>query len=180
MSGSEIWWSETCQVSRPNRVLWVADITYVPSWAGFVYLGRSGRRFQSSSWSAGRSEMISRRLVTDALQMARAQERESDGVIHHSDQGTQYTSIEFGLRCKRAGIRPSMGSVGDCYDNALCESFFASLECELIDRHSFRSKLQAKLAVFDYIEGFYNPHRRHSSLDYLSPINYESRHSDVA
>ena len=108
------------------------------------------------------------------------QERESDGVIHHSDQGTQYTSIEFGLRCKRAGIRPSMGSVGDCYDNALCESFFASLECELIDRHSFRSKLQAKLAVFDYIEGFYNPHRRHSSLDYLSPINYESRHSDVA
>ena len=98
--------------------------------------------------------------------------------IDHS--GTQYTSIEFGLRCKRAGIRPSMGSVGDCYDNALCESFFASLECELIDRHSFRSKLQAKLAVFDYIEGFYNPHRRHSSLDYLSPINYESRHSDVA
>ena len=119
------------------------------------------------------------RLVTDALQMA-LQERESDGVIHHSDQGTQYTSIEFGLRCKRAGIRPSMGSVGDCYDNALCESFFASLECELIDRHSFRSKLQARLAVFDYIEGFYNPHRRHSSLDYLSPINYESRHSDVA
>ena len=92
--------------------------------------------------------------MTDALQMA--QERESDGVIHHSDQGTQYTSIEFGLRCKRAGIRPSMGSV-DCYDNALCESFFASLECELIDRHSFRSKLQARLAVFDYIEGFYNP-----------------------
>ena len=81
---------------------------------------------------------------------------------------------------KVAGIRPSMGSVGDCYDNALCESFFASLECELIDRHSFRSKLQARLAVFDYIEGFYNPHRRHLSLDYLSPINYESRHSDVA
>ena len=101
------------------------------------------------------------------------QERESDGVIHHSDQGTQYTSIEFGLRCKRAGIRP-MGSVGDCYDNALCESFFASLECELIDRHSFRSKLQARLAVFDYIEGFDNPHRAHSSLDYLSPVNYES------
>ena len=73
-----------------------------------------------------------------------------------------------------------MNAVGDCYDNALCESFFASLECELIDRHSFRSKLQARLAVFDYIEGFYNPHRRHSSLDYLSPINYESRHSDVA
>ena len=81
------------------------------------------------------------------------QERESDGVIHHSDQGTQCTPIEFGLRCKRAGIRPSMGSVSDCYDNALCESFFASLECERIDCHSFRSKLQAKRAVFDYDRG---------------------------
>ena len=166
------------QVSRPNR-LWVADITYVPSWAGFVYLAVVVDAFSRRvvGWSLRND--LKTRLVTDALQMA-LQERESDGVIHHSDQGTQYTSIEFGLRCKRAGIRPSMGSVGDCYDNALCESFFASLECELIDRHSFRSKLQAKLAVFDYIEGFYNPHRRHSSLDYLSPINYESRHSDVA
>ncbi len=166
------------QVSRPNR-LWVADITYVPSWAGFVYLAVVVDAFSRRvvGWSLRND--LKTRLVTDALQMA-LQERESDGVIHHSDQGTQYTSIEFGLRCKRAGIRPSMGSVGDCYDNALCESFFASLECELIDRHSFRSKLQARLAVFDYIEGFYNPHRRHSSLDYLSPINYESRHSDVA
>ena len=166
------------QVSRPNR-LWVADITYVPSWAGFVYLAVVVDAFSRRvvGWSLRND--LKTRLVTDALQRA-LQERESDGVIHHSDQGTQYTSIEFGLRCKRAGIRPSMGSVGDCYDNALCESFFASLECELIDRHSFRSKLQARLAVFDYIEGFYNPHRRHSSLDYLSPINYESRHSDVA
>ncbi len=166
------------QDSRPNR-LWVADITYVPSWAGFVYLAVVVDAFSRRvvGWSLRND--LKTRLVTDALQMA-LQERESDGVIHHSDQGTQYTSIEFGLRCKRAGIRPSMGSVGDCYDNALCESFFASLECELIDRHSFRSKLQARLAVFDYIEGFYNPHRRHSSLDYLSPINYESRHSDVA
>ena len=153
--------------------------TYVPSWAGFVYLAVVVDAFSRRvvGWSLRND--LKTRLVTDALQMA-LQKRESDGVIHHSDQGTQYTSIEFGLRCKRAGIRPSMGSVGDCYDNALCESFFASLECELIDRHSFRSKLQARLAVFDYIEGFYNPHRRHSSLDYLSPINYESRHSDVA
>ena len=106
------------------------------------------------------------------------QERESDGVIHHSDQGTQYT-LSSGCAAREPASDP-WRSVGDCYDNALCESFFASLECELIDRHSFRSKLQARLAVFDYIEGFYNPHRRHSSLDYLSPINYESRHSDVA
>ncbi len=165
-------------VSYPNR-LWVGDITYVPTWAGFVYLAVVVDAFSRRvvGWSLGND--LKTRLVTDALQMA-LQARESDGVIHHSDQGTQYTSIEFGLRCKRAGVRPSMGSAGDCYDNALCESFFATLECELIDRHTFRSKLEARLAVFDYIEGFYNPHRRHSSLDYLSPINYESRHSDVA
>ena len=128
------------QVSRPNR-LWVADITYVPSWAGFVYLAVVVDAFSRRvvGWSLRND--LKTRLVTDALQMA-LQERESDGVIHHSDQGTQYTSIEFGLRCKRAGIRPSMGSVGDCYDNALCESFFASLECELIDRHSFRGTCQ--------------------------------------
>ena len=165
-------------VSYPNH-LWVGDITYVPTWAGFVYLAVVVDAFSRRvvGWSLGND--LKTRLVTDALQMA-LQARESDGVIHHSDQGTQYTSIEFELRCKRAGVRPSMGSAGDCYDNALCESFFATLECELIDRHSFRSKLEARLAVFDYIEGFYNPHRRHSSLDYLSPINYESRHSDVA
>ena len=126
------------------------------------------------------SDFVREVLALSGNEKAQTVSYGTDGVIHHSDQGTQYTSIEFRLRCKRAGIRPSMGSVGDCYDNALCESFFASLECELIDRHSFRSKLQARLAVFDYIEGFYNPHRRHSSLDYLSPINYESRHSDVA
>ena len=103
--------------------------------------------------------MISRPgLVTDALQMA-LQERESDGVIHHSDQGTQYTSIEFGLRCKRAGIRPSMGSVGDCYDNALCES--ASLECELIDRHSFRSKAAGQACCLRLHRGLLQPSPGH-------------------
>ena len=119
------------------------------------------------------------RLVTDALEMALSQRKPQD-VIHHSDQGTQYTSIEFGLRCQRAGVRPSMGSVGDCYDNALCESFFATLECELIDRSCFRSQVEARLAVFDYIERFYNPHRRHSSLAHLSPVHYEEKHADVA
>ena len=109
-----------------------------------------------------------------ALNMALHQRQPSD-VIHHSDQGTQYTSISFGRRCKQAGVRPSMGSVGDCYDNAMCESFFATLECELIDRTTFRSHAEAKLAIFQFIEGWYNPHRRHSSIDYLSPINYERR-----
>ena len=108
-------------------------------------------------------------LVLDALNMAVAQRRPTQ-VIHHSDQGCQYTSLAFGLRCREAGVRPSMGSVGDAYDNALCESFFATLECELLDRRRFATQVEARLAVFDFIEGWYNPHRRHSALDYESPL----------
>ena len=117
-------------------------------------------------------------LVLDALDMA-IQQRRPTNVIHHSDQGCQYTSMAFGQRCKSAGIRPSMGSVGDCYDNALCESFFATLECELIERSRFSSLQQTRLAVFDFIEGFYNPRRRHSAIGYLSPINFERKHASI-
>jgi putative transposase len=101
-------------------------------------------------------------VVLDALDMALWQRRPS-GVIHHSDQGSQYTSIEFGKRCREAGVRPSMGSVGDAYDNAMAESFFATLECELLDRRRFKTQAEARIAVFEFIEGFYNPRRRHSS-----------------
>jgi len=113
-------------------------------------------------------------------------QRKPSSVIHHSDQGSQYTSVAFGLRCKEMGVRPSMGSVGDCYDNAFaiglepmapsmahCESFFATLECELLDRRKFKTKAQARVACFAFIEGWYNPSRRHSALGYKSPINYE-------
>ena len=100
-------------------------------------------------------------------------QRRPDGVIHHSDQGSQYTSLAFGKRCRDAGVRPSSGSVGDCYDNAMCESFFATLECELLDRQRFRSHAKARMAVFEFIEGWYNPRRRHSAIGYLSPVNYE-------
>ena len=114
-------------------------------------------------------------LVLNALEMAISQRR-PEGVIHHSDQGAQYTSLAFGQRCREANVRPTMGSVGDCHDNAMCESFFAPLECELIDRQRFRSQAEARLQIFQYIEGWYNPHRRHSAIDYLSPINYERRY----
>ena len=113
-------------------------------------------------------------LVLQALNMALYQRR-PDGVIHHSDQGCQYTSIAFGKRCEEAGVRPSMGSVGDAYDNAMCESFFATLECELLDRNRFRTQVEARMAVFQFIEGWYNPHRRHSGLGYRSPIDFERR-----
>ena len=104
--------------------------------------------------------------------MALTQRRPAN-VIHHSDQGCQYTSFAFGRRCETMSVRPSMGSVGDAYDNAMCESFFATLECELLDRQRFPTQAAARLAVFEYIEGWYNPHRRHSALDYRSPVNYE-------
>ena len=156
---------------RPDR-LWVADITYLPTWAGFLYLAvvldACSRRVVG--WAMANHLRTS--LVLDALEMALQQRRPGD-VIHHSDQGSQYTSIAFGARCRQAGVRPSMGSAGDCYDNALCESFFATLECELIDRTRFRSHAEARSAVFQFIEGWYNPRRRHSAIGYLSPINYE-------
>ena len=159
---------------RPN-LLWVADITYIPTWAGFLYLAvvldACSRRIVG--WSMATT--LATRLVLDALNMALATRRPK-GVIHHSDQGSQYTSIEFGYRCREAGVRPSMGSVGDAYDNAMCESFFATLECELLDRRRFKTQAEARIAVFEFIEGFYNPRRRHSSIGYLSPIDYE-RHT---
>jgi putative transposase len=98
-----------------------------------------------------------------------------EAVIHHLDQGTQYTSVAFGNRCSEMGVRPSMGSVGDCFDNAMAESFFASLECELLARNRFKTPAEARVAVFEYIGGFYNRHRLHSALDYMSPVNFERR-----
>ena len=154
--------------------LWVADITYVPTWAGFIYLAVVLDAFSRRIIGWAIRAHLGTELVLDALNMALAQRRPKD-VIHHSDQGSQYTSIALGQRGTAAGVRPSMGSAGDCFDNALCESFFATLECELIDRYTFRSHAQARIALFRFIEGWYNPHRRHSALDYMSPINYERR-----
>jgi putative transposase len=158
----------------PNR-LWVADITYIPTWAGFLYLAVVVDAFSRRIVGWAMETHLRTELVLEALNMALAQRRPA-GVIHHSDQGTQYTSIAFGMRCRESGVRPSMGSVGDCFDNAMCESFFATLECELLDRRHFRTQVEARMAVFEFIEGWYNPHRRHSALDYLSPINYERSH----
>jgi len=111
-------------------------------------------------------------LVLAALEMAIGQ-REPRNVIHHTDRGTQYTSLAFGGRCPEAGVRPFMGSVGDAYDNAMCESFFATLECELLARRRFTSQTEARMVVFSYIEGWYDPARRHSGVHYFSPIAHE-------
>jgi len=152
--------------------LWVADITYIPTWAGFLYLAVVLDAWSRRVVGWAMATHLRTELVLDALTMAVTQRRPTH-VIHHSDQGCQYTSLAFGRRCEVMGVRPSMGSVGDAYDNAMCESFFATLECELLDRHRFPTQAAARLTVFEYLEGWYNPHRRHSALDYRSPVNYE-------
>lgn len=162
---------------QPNR-LWVADITYIPTWAGFLYLAVVLDAFSRRIVGWSMATTLHMQVVLDALNMALWQRRPS-AVIHHSDHGSQYTSIEFGKRCREAGVRPSMGSVGDAYDNAMAESFFATLECELLDRRRFKTQAEARIAVFEFIEGFYNPRRRHSSLGYLSPIAFEHQHAQT-
>jgi len=167
-------------VADKANALWVADITYIPTWTGFLYLAVVLDVWSRKIVGWAMESHLRTPLVTAALNMA-IERRSPDGeVIHHSDQGCQYTSIEFGKRCREAGVRPSMGSVGDCFDNAMCESFFATLECELIDRTSFRNHDEARDAIFDFIEGFYNTQRRHSSLGYHSPVRFERVQASMA
>jgi len=158
----------------PNQ-LWVADITYIPTWSGFLYLAVVLDVWSRRIVGWAMETHLRTELVLAALDMA-IRQRQPRAVIHHSDHGSQYTAVAFGSRCRAAHVQPSMGSVGDCFDNALCESFFATLECELLDRSSFRSPADARLAVFDFIEGWYNTRRRHSGLAYESPVNFERLH----
>ncbi len=160
----------------PDR-LWVADITYVPTWAGFLYLAVVLDAFSRRIVGWAMAPHLRTELVLKAVGMA-LKRRRVWGVTHHSDQGSQYTSLEFGKHCRLAGVQLSAGSVGDCYDNAMAESFFAILECELLDRVTLRRRCEARLEIFEFIEGWYNPHRRHSALDYLSPEEYERRYQE--
>lgn len=157
--------------SAPNQ-LWVADITYVPTWAGFLYLAVVLDAYSRRIVGWSMTTHLRTTLVLDALDMA-LEQRRPVAVIHHSDHGSQYTSLAFGHRCTAMGVRPSRGTVGDAYDNAMAESFFATLECELLNRRTFHSQVEARTAIFRYIEGWYNPHRRHSALGQRSPITYE-------
>jgi putative transposase len=158
----------------PDR-LWVADITYIPTWSGFLFLAAVLDVYSRKVVGWAMESHLRTELVLEALQNAISQRR-PQGVIHHSDHGCQYTSYAFGKRCQEAGVMPSMGSVGDCYDNALAESFWATLEREVLSRRRFKTQAEAKMAIFSWIEGWYNPHRRHSSLGRRSPMNYE-RHA---
>ncbi len=160
--------------TAPDR-LWVADITYLPTWQSFLYLAVVVDAYSRRVVGWAMADHLRTGLVLDALAMAVQHRRPTPGLVHHSDHGCQYTSLAFSRRCREAGIAQSMGSVGDCYDNAMAESFNATLECELIARHHWRTHTEARMAVFDFIEGFYNPRRRHSALGYLSPVEFERR-----
>ncbi|MGH3452377.1 MAG: IS3 family transposase, partial [Haloechinothrix sp.] len=159
-------------VSGPDR-LWVSDITEHPTATGKVYLGvvldAWSRRVVG--WSI--ADHLRAELVVDALQMAIWRRQPSDTIVH-SDHGTQYTSWAFGRRLRAAGLLGSMGTVGDAYDNAVAESFFGTLQLELLDRHDWQSRDQLAGAIFEWIECFYNPTRRHSSIGMLSPVDYET------
>jgi len=162
----------------PDR-LWVADITEHPTAEGKVYLAAVidawSRRVVG--WSI--ADHLRTELVTDALDMAIWRRRPRPGLIHHSDHGTQYTSWAFGQRLRAAGLLGSMGSVGDALDNAMAESFFGTLQVELLDRRRWDDRRQLAAAIFEYIEAWYNPQRRHSALDYHSPVEYEHRHTPI-
>ncbi len=165
----------TFAANAPNQ-LWIADITSVPTLReGFLYLAVILDVFSRRVVGWSMANDLRTELVVGALEMAVWNRHPAVGVIHHSDHGCQYTSLLFGERCQAVGIRCSMGSVGDCYDNAMAESFFATLECELLARQPFPTQSEARTALFEYIEVFYNRQRRHSALGYLSPDAYERR-----
>ena len=146
----------------------------MPTWTGFVFLAIVLDVFSRKVVGWAMANHLRTELVLAALNMAIAQRR-PQGVIHHSDKGAQYTSLAFGKRCRETGVVTSTGSAGDCYDNAMAESFFATLECELIDRRSFQTQAEARMAIFEYLEAWYNTRRLHSALGYLSPNEFERR-----
>ena len=155
-----------------NRV-WVSDITYVPTRAGWLFLAivldLASRRIVG--WAM--RETLEAELALRALQMALARRRPAPGLIHHSDRGVQYACAEYQALLAAHNLQASMSRKGNCWDNAVAESFFATLELELIRRHDWRTQQEARRAIFEYIETWYNRKRRHSTLDYLSPIEYE-------
>ena len=161
-------------VSRPGRC-WVSDITYIPTLEGWLYLALTLDLFHRKviGWSMGR--WITRQLVIDALNMAIKNGCLKLGLIHHSDRGVQYASNEFRTLLKTNEIQCSMSRKGDCWDNAVAESFFHTLKVELIQGKTYNTRQEAKMAIFEYMEEFYNRQRRHSYLGYLSPVDSEKK-----
>lgn len=161
-------------VGGPDR-LWLADISYIPTREGWLYLAVILDGFSRRVVGWAMADHLRTALVLAALWLALQCRRPAAGLIHHSDRGCQYTSLAFGQYLRASGLVPSTGAVGDCYDNAVAESFFASLKVELIDRHDWPTRAAARVAIFEYIEGWYNRQRLHSTLGYVSPVQFENR-----
>jgi transposase InsO family protein len=160
----------------PDR-LWVTDITEHPTREGKVYCAVVLDTFSRLvvGWSIDSSATAA--LVTNALGMA-IDRRDPDGTVIHSDQGVQFTSWAFTQRVKDAGLLPSMGSVGDCFDNAVIESFWSRMQVELLDRKRWNTRVELATAIFEYLEIFHNRQRRHSALGMLTPVEFETRHTN--
>jgi len=158
---------------RAPNVLWCADITYLRSWEGWLYLAAVQDLYSRRIVGWSMADHMRAELVVDALRMAVSRRQPEAGLIHHSDQGAQYVSLAFGQAAREAGIARSMGSRGDCWDNAVAESSFATLKKELVNRNSWPTTAELRSAVFDYVEIFYNATRRHSTLGMRSPSEYE-------
>lgn len=163
-------------VAEHPNALWLADITYVPTLEGWLFLGVVMDMYSRKIVGWSMRDDLKAELVVDALAMAVTRRRPPAGLVHHSDRGSQYTSLAFGKTLRESGLVASMGSRGDAYDNAACESCISTLKREWIKRHRYTSRDQARLSIFQYIETFYNPRRRHSSIGSISPDEYEHRH----
>jgi putative transposase len=160
--------------TEPNR-LWAADLTEIPTWEGTLYLAAIIDCYSRRCVGWAMAEHMRAELVVEALEMAVWQRKPDPGLIHHSDQGSQYTALIFGQRCHQAGIDRSMGARGCALDNAVSEAFFASLKKEKLNRRSWPTRQDARNAVFSWIEGWYNRRRLHSTLGMRSPVDYENR-----
>ena len=161
-------------VTRRDAV-WVADITYVDTAEGWLYVAGVLDRHTRRCVGWAMSESLATSLPLAALEMALTQRRPSGGLVHHSDRGVQYASAAYRQRLAVAGVEPSMSRRGNCYDNAVMESFWSSLKRELVHRVRFATRAQARAAVFDWIEIFYNRERLHSALGYKSPVDFETQ-----
>jgi transposase InsO family protein len=165
-------------VAQPNTA-WVTDMTYLSTPQGWLYLAVIIDLFSRRVVGWSMSGRIDRRLALDALCMALAQRRPQPGLIHHSDRGSQYASGDYRQQLTTHSLRSSMSRRGDCWDNAVAESFFASLKLELVYQVQWRTRDEVRTAIFEYIELFYNRRRRHSSLGYLSPLEFERRNQQL-
>jgi putative transposase len=166
------------EADAPNKA-WVTDITYVWTREGWLYLAAILDLFSRRVVGWAMSESLSRELALDALDMALRNRAPPTGLLHHSDRGCQYASADYQAALSERGIRCSMSRKGNCWDNAVAESFFATLKKELVNEANYETRAEARTSVFEYLEVFYNRRRRHSSLGYVSPLSFESMYDTV-